>query len=214
MMRALLGSACFCLAACATRTALHPLPPAPAATEDAAIKLAQLGFGTQAHFAYCLSPLCPDVTPKALPTVDAVFPDAGPSTTPLGRNETAAPDPSARTPGGLRATILFANDQATLDTEAIRRLDALLSAMPRAAHLLITGYTDSTGPQDANDRIAHARANATAVYLRKQAPLSPDRTEIHARGRCCYVAPNRTAEGRARNRRVEIAIAFSAPRSR
>ena len=36
--------------------------------------------------------------------------------------------------------------------------------------------------------------------------VPPDSTEIHARGRCCYVAPNRTAEGRARNRRVEITV--------
>lgn len=200
MIRALLGSACFCLAACATRTALQPLPPAPAATEKAAIKLAQLGFGTQAHFAYCLSPLCPGVTPKLLPTIGTASAEA-------------ASNPGLPAPDDLRTTILFANDQATLDAEAVRRLDALLGAMPTAAHLRITGYTDSTGSQDVNDRIAHARTDATAAYLRRQAAVPPDRTEIHARGRCCYVAPNRTAEGRARNRRVEIAIAAPAPRS-
>jgi len=196
MIRVLLGSACFCLATCATRTALQPLSPAPAATEEAAIKLAQLGFGTQAHFAYCLSPLCPGVTPKSLPSAGIAF-----------------PDPSASRPGDLRATILFANDQTTLDAEATRRLDTLLAAIPPAAHLRITGSTDSTGSQDVNDRIAHARADATAAYLRRQAAVPPDRTETHARGRCCYVAPNRTAEGRARNRRVEIAFAAPAPRS-
>lgn len=198
---AMLGSACLGLVACATHAALQLPPPASATTEAAGSRLAQLGFGTQAHFAYCLSPLCPGVTPKLLPMVGTALPNAASSSSPP-------------TPGGLRATILFANAQATLDAQAIQRLDVLLGAMPPSAHLVITGYTDGTGAQAINERLAHARAEATAAYLRRQATLSPDRTEIRAQGRCCYVAPNQTIEGRARNRRAEVVVTPLASLSR
>ena len=43
-------------------------------------------------------------------------------------------------------------------------------------------------------------------YLRDQAPDLAAVISIDARGRCCFVAPNETEDGRSRNRRVEIAF--------
>ena len=83
----------------------------------------------------------------------------------------AFPDPSASRPGDLRATILFANDQTTLDAEATRRLDTLLAAIPPAAHLRITGYTDTEviGQPVA---LLHFRASAAALAATVE-PCSP-----------------------------------------
>ena len=59
----------------------------------------------------------------------------------------------------------------------------------------------------------NARADMAAVRRRTWTTVSADRPAIHARGRCCDIASNQTAERRARNRRVEIAATTSSPRS-
>lgn len=212
MIRAPLRLTCVGLAACATRTAQQSMPPAPPAMVEVEIRLAQQGFGSQAHFAYCIPPICPEATPKSLPVINDASPDAGAELPHLEQNDAAPVSANSPLPGELHATVLFASNRATLSTDTTHRLNALLGALPPTAHLVITGYTDSTGPQHTNDRIAHARAHTVAAYLRSQASLSPDRTEIHAQGRCCYTTSNRTFEGRARNRRVEIAVASPLPR--
>lgn len=211
MMRMPLCLACLSLASCATRIAQQPLPPAPL-TVEAEVRLTQQGFGPQAHFAYCIAPICPEVTPKLLPSMGTV-PGAETTSARFAPNAATSLDAAPSVDDRLRASVLFASNQASLSTEATQRLNALLGAMPATAHLIVTGYTDSTGARHANNRVAHARAHAVVTYLHSQTSLSPDRIEVHARGRCCYIAPNQTAEGRARNRRTEVVVAPPAPRS-
>ena len=71
--------------------------------------------------------------------------------------------------------------------------------------ILIQGHTDSRGPEDYNQKLSEERAESVARYL---TDLNVARTRITTvgYGETMPVADNSTAEGRALNRRVEVAI--------
>jgi outer membrane protein OmpA-like peptidoglycan-associated protein len=67
----------------------------------------------------------------------------------------------------------------------------------------VAGYTDSTGSAATNERLSRARAAAVGAYLvRRGVPAG--RLTARGYGPADPVASNATAEGRARNRRVEL----------
>jgi outer membrane protein OmpA-like peptidoglycan-associated protein len=68
-----------------------------------------------------------------------------------------------------------------------------------------TGYTDSTGSDSHNQNLSKARSVATMQYLREHG-LRADEFAAEGRGARDPVASNATAEGRAKNRRVEVQI--------
>jgi outer membrane protein OmpA-like peptidoglycan-associated protein len=67
----------------------------------------------------------------------------------------------------------------------------------------IIGYTDSVGSDSYNTRLGLARATAVRDYL-VQAGVDPNRISVSSGGKTNPVASNRTAAGRALNRRVVI----------
>ena len=96
------------------------------------------------------------------------------------------------------SAVLTAAARASIDAAAkgdgIRRID-------------VRGRTDNVGPPAANDLLARQRAAAVAQYLRVRHPhLAGAEVMVDGRGVCCYDTENDTPEGRARNRRVEIAF--------
>lgn len=96
------------------------------------------------------------------------------------------------------SAMLTAAARASIDAAAsgdgIRRID-------------IRGRTDNVGPAAANGLLARQRAGAVAQYLRAHHPnLAGAEVKVDGRGVCCYATENDTPEGRARNRRVEIAF--------
>ena len=76
----------------------------------------------------------------------------------------------------------------------------------------IVGHTDSTGSDAINDPLSVDRAASARSYIVRQG-VEPDRVAIDGRGSHEPVADNSTAQGRARNRRVDIFIAEPAPAS-
>ncbi len=84
----------------------------------------------------------------------------------------------------------------------LNSLVAGLNANP-ASLARIVGYTDNTGSDEINNPLSVARAENTRHYL-AQKGISYNRVYIDGRGSHEPVASNDTAEGRARNRRVEI----------
>ena len=103
--------------------------------------------------------------------------------------------------------VTFASGRSVLTEESFATLDevaASLQAHPEI-RIEIAGHTDATGSAEVNTRLSLARARAVMMYLARQG-VSPERMVAQGYGPDRPIAPNGTAEGRARNRRVELSI--------
>ncbi len=106
-----------------------------------------------------------------------------------------------------RNTIEFDSGSATIRNASFSLLDQLARTARRCAtfSVRIEGHTDNTGDPSANLRLSRARANAVVGYLIAQGVAS-DRLRALGFGSDRPIASNATAEGRARNRRIEFNI--------
>jgi outer membrane protein OmpA-like peptidoglycan-associated protein len=197
-------------------------PTRVARPEGARRQVAQQGFGPSARYAICSATGCPISTPKTRPLQPRpiVVPAQAshPSATSLNEPpriassaSLAPPTPSApfKAPASLEPTVttrvlLFDNDSARLTPTHRSALRELIPTLRRAERLVIAGRTDDQGSEARNQALALARALAIRDHLLDLMPELPARIAIDAKGRCCYVAPNAHAEGRSRNRRVEL----------
>jgi outer membrane protein OmpA-like peptidoglycan-associated protein len=68
----------------------------------------------------------------------------------------------------------------------------------------VVGHTDSVGSPESNVTLSNARAAAVIKALTQQMGIDPGRLAPHGAGPYSPVATNKTEEGRARNRRVEL----------
>lgn len=87
----------------------------------------------------------------------------------------------------------------------------LLRANPEIKLLRVEGYTDNVGPAEVNETLSRERANAVREYVINEGGIDPKRVTSAGFGARKPIAPNDTAEGRAKNRRVEIHIITQAP---
>lgn len=103
--------------------------------------------------------------------------------------------------------LLFDFDSATLRDNARRDLREFASSMRefKGSNILIVGHTDSVGDESYNQQLSERRAESAGDYLREQ-NIDPDRLTIRGQGESEPVASNESADGRQRNRRVEVAI--------
>jgi OOP family OmpA-OmpF porin len=104
--------------------------------------------------------------------------------------------------------ILFEYDKSELRPEAQQELDALgtfLQEYPNASAYFV-GYTDSVGSEDYNLGLSERRAEAAASYVGDKFGIDSTRLVTTWYGEINPVADNDTEEGRALNRRVEIAV--------
>ena len=84
-------------------------------------------------------------------------------------------------------------------------LAALILLIMPDQGVLIEGHTDSTGNAEYNLDLSQRRANSVLEFLHSEG-LKPRRLEAVGLGMQRPVADNHSAEGRKRNRRVEIVI--------
>ncbi len=102
---------------------------------------------------------------------------------------------------------LFGFDVIELSQEFIDQLaevSSVLNAYPQA-QAVIVGHTDSTGSTHYNQKLSKRRAQAVVNKL-LELGVTPTQLEWKGEGESQPVADNNTAEGRAKNRRVEITI--------
>jgi OOP family OmpA-OmpF porin len=85
----------------------------------------------------------------------------------------------------------------------LRELAQVLKDNPRLA-VDVIGHTDDVGASDANLALSLARAQAVVAALTSEHGIQPTRLAALGKGATQPVAPNKTEDGRARNRRVEI----------
>ena len=115
-----------------------------------------------------------------------------------------------QTPAGLRLTIQdlqFEADSANLLPGEQKRLDNIAAVLKEAgqSQFLIEGHTARVGSTDGEMELSLSRAHAIAEELAKRG-IQAGRFICKGSGGNKPVADNSTAEGRARNRRVEITI--------
>lgn len=118
-----------------------------------------------------------------------------------------APLPPSRSVGPATVYTLagsaFASGRAALTTEANASLRRLAMEIGGRS-VEVVGFTDSQGAAAANQALSLRRAEAVAAILKESGAGGSIRTD--GRGAADPVADNGTAEGRARNRRVEITV--------
>jgi len=107
----------------------------------------------------------------------------------------------------LNGAVLFATGQSTLLPIAADRLQQVAEALndnPKGK-IVVEGHTDSTGPLALNEELSRQRAEAVREFLVHHGVAS-DRIRAAGFGPARPVADNKSPEGRANNRRVEIVI--------
>jgi len=103
--------------------------------------------------------------------------------------------------------ILFDVDKSDLKMEAQQNIAKLAVILNKYedTNILLEGHTDSDGSDDYNMALSERRAKAVANYLGQQAVAGARMTTTWY-GESQPVADNSTVEGKAANRRVEVAI--------
>lgn len=92
-----------------------------------------------------------------------------------------------------------------IDYRTKERLQPLIKKLLILSHINITinGYTDNIGPAEANQTVSQRRANRMRDWLVTQG-IAADRMTAVGKGETNFIASNQTADGRAKNRRVEF----------
>lgn len=101
--------------------------------------------------------------------------------------------------------ISFAINSAAIEPQLRPVLDQFAAGLgsQQGLEITIVGHTDSTGTDAINDPLSLARAGSVRAYLSGRG-VNPALIRTEGRGSHQPIASNDTAEGRARNRRVEI----------
>jgi len=121
--------------------------------------------------------------------------------------------PTHRTPNGMvivlpDSTFRFAFDSAELNEknrELLSRIAGIL-LVSKGYGLAIYGYTDDVGSAEYNQQLSVRRAKAVEDYL-VQSGIDPTIITIKGYGKTSPLVPGTSAAARAKNRRVEIALA-------
>jgi len=104
--------------------------------------------------------------------------------------------------------IEFDSGKASITAAGLAILDEMAAAMQKlkGRKVEVIGHTDNTGLRASNVALSEARAEAVRAYLATQG-IKPDMVLASGQGPDRPVASNATADGRARNRRIEFRIA-------
>jgi outer membrane protein OmpA-like peptidoglycan-associated protein len=105
------------------------------------------------------------------------------------------------------AVAYFDVNSAVIRDEGFRELDWFVKQMepyPQAI-IQVQGFADSTGTESLNQKLSEQRAESVARYLSSQG-IDPSRIRTEGFASEFAARPNLTAEGRQRNRRVEVTV--------
>jgi OOP family OmpA-OmpF porin len=103
--------------------------------------------------------------------------------------------------------IFFATGSSKLLPKSFKSLNevAALLAADESLMIAIDGHTDSTGKREKNLTLSNDRANSVKAYLSTKG-VTDSRMTATGYGPDKPVATNKTAAGRAKNRRVEMTV--------
>jgi OmpA-OmpF porin, OOP family len=148
----------------------------------------------------CDGALVPPPPPAPAPPVARPAPPPAPAPAP-------APQPPAATKVTYAADAFFDFDKAALKPEGRAKLDDLISKVKgiNLEVIIAVGHTDAVGADAYNQKLSVRRAEAVKGYLVSKG-IEKNRVYTEGKGEKQPVADNKTAEGRAKNRRVEIEV--------
>jgi OOP family OmpA-OmpF porin len=111
----------------------------------------------------------------------------------------------------IKATlhINFETNSARIKNYSLSKVDnfAQFLLKNKGTVVKIVGYTDSRGSTDDNYLLSKRRASSVATALIERG-VSSSRIKSEGRGESMPIASNKTAEGRAENRRIEVEISY------
>jgi peptidoglycan-associated lipoprotein len=103
----------------------------------------------------------------------------------------------------------FKFGKATVPDSAIGELDQLVAKLksePNGAYIEVEGHTDNVGPKEVNYKLGLDRAENVKRYLYEHHQVPLHKINVISYGEDKPVAPNKTKDGRAQNRRVVIKV--------
>jgi outer membrane protein OmpA-like peptidoglycan-associated protein len=111
-------------------------------------------------------------------------------------------------PGFRASNVQFVTGSSTLLPGALKELNEIVAYMKQYPEmkLQIDGHTDNVGKPEANQVLSEKRAASVVAALTKKG-VSADRLTSAGHGLDSPIADNTTADGRAKNRRVEFSFA-------
>ena len=118
-----------------------------------------------------------------------------------------APAPAAASTVTYAADAFFDFDKSVLKPEGKAKLDDLVNKVKsiNLEVIIAVGHTDSIGTDAYNQKLSVRRAEAVKAYLVSKG-IEKNRIYTEGKGEKQPIADNRTKEGRAKNRRVEIEV--------
>jgi outer membrane protein OmpA-like peptidoglycan-associated protein len=107
--------------------------------------------------------------------------------------------------GFIALYINFDTGSATIQQDSMSQLEELSKLLQAgsALKLEVGGHTDNAGTPESNQKLSDARANSVMAAMVKFG-IAAGRLTAKGYGQMVPIADNRTEEGRAKNRRVEL----------
>jgi OOP family OmpA-OmpF porin len=156
-------------------------------------------------------PPAPAVAPTAttLYTINATG-EGGSKTasTTVTVNPPPPPPPATKVIDRLTVHVNFDTDKAILrkaDSAELQKAIAFVKKYP-GYNISVEGHTDNVGKDKYNQALSERRATAVKQYLVDNGAANADKIKPVGYGKTRPIADNKTAEGKFKNRRVEILI--------
>ena len=160
----------------------------------------------------------PPPAPRVAPPPPPPPPPAPPPPPPAAPPAPKPPPPPAPPPKPTSEKVTFAADtffdfdRAVLKPEGKAKLDDLVGKIKGITLevIIAVGHTDSVGSDAYNQKLSLRRAEAVKAYMVSKG-IEANRVYTEGKGEKQPVADNKTAAGRAKNRRVEIEVVGTRP---
>lgn len=146
-------------------------------------------------------------------TIPPILPPSSTANPPslVSKGTTTPPKTVAKADTFTLSGVLFDHDKASIRPNYRIMLDSLAQKLSTQtiSKINIIGHTDNNGTENYNQELSKRRAQAVADFLLqniKNQSITKENFLIEGKGSTQPIAPNKTSEGRQRNRRVEIIL--------